>query len=216
MDSIRVHTSSVCNSQTLDCSAWPSGRRSVSAGMFRISTSGWAASILVDNKHRANVLMLMFVNIHAADGASISTSLPSGNQVHHGATKVLSEGTAAVNDVSRKKCGPHTQTVRYFTTSRERLGHGHSAWALHCWYAVKTLGPFSQKQANSPGFSRPLVRFLLCGQCAVATSHGHPAKLQCPEYQWSRKVGAISGHWRGTRTQRKINKGKRKGDGARK
>ena len=89
----------------------------------------------------ANVLMLMFVNIHAAHGASMSASLPSDTQVHHGATQVLSVGTTAVNNVSRKECGPDIHTVRDMTTSLVCPGHRLSARAHHWWCAVKTLGP---------------------------------------------------------------------------
>ena len=55
---------------------------------------------------RTNVLMLMFVNIHAAHGASMSSSLPSDTRFDHGATEVFRPGTAAVNNVSLNKCGP--------------------------------------------------------------------------------------------------------------
>ena len=49
------------------------------------------------HQYRVNVLFLMFDNIQAADGVPTSTSLPPDIQVHHGATGVLSVGTAALS-----------------------------------------------------------------------------------------------------------------------
>ena len=72
----------------------------------------------------ADRAIVLNAHVHAAHGASMSTSFPSDAQVHQSATKVLSVGTSAVNNVSREKCGPHTQTVRYTTTSR--VGRGSS------------------------------------------------------------------------------------------
>ena len=79
----------------------------------------------------AIVLTLMFVNIHAVHGASMSTSLPSDIEDNHGAPKVLGVKKAAVTNMSRNKCCPQTQTVRDMTTTRKIRGHVLSAQTPH-------------------------------------------------------------------------------------